>query len=146
MEARVYNVEHDAFHVRMRAMRIALDKSQEWLSSRIKTQSITSHYISMYERGKLAVQPDMQQEINDIFTRELKNQRLVLGKWKTEYVMLRYYVEIVNICKQDPKEQKLAYESLRTYVNTLSDLPEYSLTMFAEEPIESLEIQKEVIS
>lgn len=130
MPSQNFETKHDSFSTYLRAMRKAMDKTQTWVSLHVVSQSITSGYISMYERGVLYPALDVQSDIRKAFHDELLRVEEIIGKWKSDYVMLRYYVEVVNICKGNIEEEKKAYTNLKNYVANNSDMAEWKLEIF----------------
>lgn len=86
----------DSLRTRTLALGRALNRSDEFLEKTIQNQGLERTYemLLCYRRSEC----------------------ITYGMWKRDYIDLRSYVERVDICKSNPKEEKKAYEALQAFL------------------------------
>lgn len=103
----------------LKALRIALDKKQAWLSSVSESNQLA---ISAFEAGRANLYSycfDIP-KITKILTDEAEHQIKEHGEWFREYLALRFYTNMIDIFKNDPVKQREYYEHMTGYIRVLT--------------------------
>jgi DNA-binding XRE family transcriptional regulator len=106
------NTKYTDPNLTIRAMRIALGKSQVWLANKLHVQTSA---VSYYERREdnsalyFKVDPDKARKV--LFD-ELERQVKENGKWYRDILNLKIAISIIDELKYNPKEQKKAHKEL----------------------------------
>ena len=102
---------YDDKRVLHKATRMALGKSQAWLSNKIHAQASS---VSYYERGEdngelysNVNQDRISKALIDEMDRQVKDQG---GKWYRDVLNLKIAINIIDILKNSPEEQKKAHK------------------------------------
>ena len=94
-----------------KAFRMALGKTQSWLANKIY---VSPSDISKYETGR----PDGElndryiERINNALESEFDRQVEDNGKWYRDIINLKIAINVIDICRFNPKEQKKAHKEL----------------------------------
>lgn len=104
--------KYDDKRVIHKATRMALNKTQDWLANKIY---VSASDISKYENAKK--DGDLSdiyiERINKALSYEFERQvKDAHGEWYKNVLELKIAINIVEICKYNPKEQKKAYNNL----------------------------------
>lgn len=103
----------------LKALRIALDKKQAWLSS---VSEINQLAISAFETGRTKLYsyyfdiPKLTKILTDEAERQIKEH----GEWFREYLALRFYTNMIDIFENDPIKQREYYEHMTGYIRVLT--------------------------
>lgn len=119
----------------IKAMRIALGRTQSWLVDKLNKidPNIGSSHIYCYESNKMGLAKDVKEEIKKSFRNEVKAQTETYGEWKKEYIAIRYLTEMINLNRYDYKKQKRYYDLLRKYIRTHTELHEWEVKALRKE-------------
>lgn len=101
-----YEWQWDNAGQEIRAMRKALNKTQGWLGEKINR---TAAHICRIEKGKTIVHSQELQEIRSVFLTEIKRQKKELIVPNHNIIVLKYYINLIDICFPNTKWQKEAY-------------------------------------
>lgn len=105
--------KYDDKRVFHKAVRMALGKTQEWMSNKLRVKRTT---VALYEKGddcKLYSE-EYQTKISTVLSDEIDRQVNDRGKWYRDIINLKIAINTIDICKNNPKEQKRAHEKLLT--------------------------------
>ena len=103
---------YDDKRVFHKAARLALGKSQNWLANKLY---VKPSVVSLYERGEDSelYSEDYQTRLSLALTDEIERQvKDHGGKWYNDIINLKIAINTIDICKNNPKEQKKAHEKL----------------------------------
>lgn len=116
----------------IKAMRVALCKSQTWLVSKLNMvdPNINQSHIYYYEANKMGPSKEVKAEIKKTFSNEIKAQTKTYGEWKKEFIAIRYLTEMVNLNRYDYENQRKYYNLLRKYIITHQNLHEWDFKVF----------------
>lgn len=124
------SVKHNDENVLVKAEREALGKSQRWLAWKV---GITAPTLSRFEIGTEKLRRKTLNKIWKVFDQERKFRAKAFNQpWLEDFIELKKFMIVVEMCQYNPLEQKKAYEALENFLQHITnkkdlELPKWNL-------------------